>query len=737
MPDYCKLTKNGDQEYECHGCQIIGTMFKKWRERKSSGANSSLVMTCKFHNDFTELERCAKRGCATCRVFQRALWLRQITKQEADRLGNPQQQDRVWARLQPTQARGTTDHSGQTFLEIGIGDHPPHERKAATISCTLEQGKGPVNLDARCTNNAIVQEAKRWLKKCHGNHNECKNLSWSRRNPSYLVKIKSRTGDLRLVKTSNKGSNKEEPNEEDLNEEDLVEYAALSYSWGDHLAKSKAEKARVKSHKTTEDLKNDDGEIIEKGGGNLKKRRKSFSAAQLPPTIQDVIKLTWDLGICYIWIDAMCIPPGVDWNHEASKMHEVYGNAHVTLAICSSEMTTDGLLPTRQAWQHQRDACRLFSGYWLSNLDMPLNEIRLQSPLFTRAWTLQEERLSPRMIYVSGQRIYWSCSHCQHTEMGGYSPQRLLEGPDTFGWMRHPQEFLATHRNQDVRGLQEQWLELVKAYAKRDLFQSTDRFPAFSGLAVRYISLYEEKGLVKREEYLAGLWRQTFAQGLAWSVEDAKHPSHNLWSIAPTWSWGSVPLRSDIITQPIFEPIGEFELLEKPNLGRQGQQDTPPKVVERGALVRSIKVRGLFRRLLHEGSVRKDWEIVQAKDGRKDEFDFSSCIADLVHSWNLKTGRIVASEPHKREVVGQLDYLFSENKDDPWHTIDMKNLYCLQIGKSSMLLLMKDLLAEKMEADDERDQGREAICKYYRVGICNTVRELFFALAELKTLVLV
>ena len=720
MADFCKLVKNNDQEYECRGCILIGSMFEK-RDELNSDSNTPRVVKCIFHNSFPELESCSKRGCATCRVFQRALWLRQITKQEADRLSSSYQRGRVWARLGPPQPRGSTNHSGQTLLEIGIGDSP-QEREIATVSCTLEQGKGPVNLDGGCTNDAIVEESKKWLADCHnpkGSHTLCKNLSWSRRNPSNLVEIRSRTGDVRLVETSKAA---------------LVKYAALSYTWGDNLAKSEAEKALVKSHKTTKDLKDYKGNIIKEGGGNLKERRKSFSTSQLPQTIRDVIKLTWDLGMRYIWIDAICILPGVDWNHEASKMHEVYGNAHVTLAICSSEMTTDGLLSTRQAWQYRRDVCQLYSGHWLSNVDMRLDEIRLQSPLFTRAWTLQEERLSPRMIYVSGQRMYWSCSHSQHTEVGHYSPQRLLEGPDNSG-MRRPQEFLATRRNQDVKGLHEQWLELVKAYAKRDLVESTDRFPAFSGLAVRYISLYEEQGLVRGEEYLAGLWRQTFAQGLAWSSEVAKPPSHNQWSIAPRWSWASVPLCSDIITQPDFEPVSEFELLEKPNMGKKGQSDYSLEVVKRGASVKSVKVRGRLRRLLRQRSVRKDWEVIQAKNGQKDVFDFSSCIDELVHSRNLKTGRIVAYEPHNKEIVGQLDYLFSESGNDPWHIIsdsDMKKLYCLQIAESSMLLLMRDMVA-----DGGCAEGREAVGMYRRVGICHKVRKLFFASAELKTLALI
>jgi hypothetical protein len=259
--------------------------------------------------------------------------------------------------------------------------------------------------------------------------------------------------------------------------------------------------------------------------------------------------------------------------------------------------------------------------------------------------------------------------------MGHYSPERFQEGPDTFEWMRNPQAFLAIRRNQDIRGLHDQWLELVRAYAKRDLFRSTDSFPAFSGLAVRYISLFEIGGLVEREEYVAGRWRQTFAQDLAWSIGIAKPPSYNQWSIVPRWSSASVPLCSDIITQPIFEPIDEFELLEKLNLGKQDQQDKPLDVVKRGALVKSVKVRGPFRRLLQEGSARKDWEVLHVKNGQNDTFDFSSCIAEWVHSRELKTGRIVVSEPHKQEIIGQLDYLFPEDGNDPRRNIsdsDMK-----------------------------------------------------------------
>ena len=256
----------------------------------------------------------------------------------------------------------------------------------------------------------------------------------------------------------------------------------------------------------------------------------------------------------------------------------------------------------------------------------------------------------------------------------------------------------------------------MRVYVKTDMVDKEDRFPAFSGLAVRYIDLYQENEVVKEEEYLAGLWRQKFAQGLAWSIEGTKLPSYNLWCCAPSWSWASVPLRSDISTQPAFEPAPEFDLLEEPNLEKQGQSDGALEVVKRGALVKSVKVRGLFRRFIQERSVRKACEVIQAKNGQEDAFDFPSCINEWVHSRNSRTGRIVASEPHKEEIVGQLDYIFPDDGNDPQYTVsenDLKNIYCLQIGQSSMLLLMADSLHS-----------------YRRVGICNTVRKLFFFSSE-------
>ena len=411
----------------------------------------------------------------------------------------------VWAQLPPSQ-QGLASDFNHDLLTIGVGS-TMQDHTVAEISCMRQQGPPPVNLLAERTHSAVNAEVNGWLRICHETHTECRNLSRSRRNPTNLIFINPTSGTLRLVEGSKFAH---------------VPYVALSYTWGMELA-TEGEKATIKAAATKEK--------------NLHQRREGFPMAGLPETILDAIRLTLSLGLQYIWIDDICIVPPVDWNEEASKMDEVYGNSYVTLATCSSRKATEQIPYFREAWRYKTGACRLHSGQWLANIDMPLNEIRLRSTLFTRAWTLQEERLTPRMLYVYGQRMYWSCSVSQQVETGQNGELSRSQGPDRFAWMRHPQSFLRACRRQDLAALHEQWLELVRAFVKRNIFNTSDRFPAIMGLAVQYLGPYtDENEEVKGQEYLAGLWRHTFAQDLSWSVQAPGAPERRLDSIAPTWS---------------------------------------------------------------------------------------------------------------------------------------------------------------------------------------------------------
>ncbi|KAI4217975.1 MAG: hypothetical protein L6R36_009187 [Xanthoria steineri] len=282
------------------------------------------------------------KGCVSCRVIRRALWLSRLTRKEAQTFS------------QECQSLPVVIEFRQNALEVNIRRQGTAAVRA-TVSYTDEK-IGHVNLSH--SPDGTFAEATRWYKDCTSSdnpHDECRKLGWSQENPANLVYAAEGSPNYRLIDTSRHKQ---------------LEYAALSYQWGNTEANRPA--------KTTQE--------------NEEQRRQESGSkvAELPQTIRDAIKLAQKLGLSYIWVDTMCIPLGADWNHEASRMHEIYGNAQITLCACASEVSTDGMLHKREAWKFENKTCQLDNHKFLANLDMPLNEMRIHSPLFSRGWTLQE-----------------------------------------------------------------------------------------------------------------------------------------------------------------------------------------------------------------------------------------------------------------------------------------------------------------------------------------------------------
>ena len=667
MVNYSKLTKNSDLQSKCKGCGEVEGLFSSRR----SNPNSPPAIGCQFHNTFLELEDCARKGCCGCRVFRRAFLLSQVSPQDVKRLRSVRDPGQIWAKLE------------NDILEVLIGNSQI-THAFARVKCLNTNSIGFTNLEPEFN----LDEAKNWITDCHENHIDCNNLPWSIENPSRLVHILPDLISVQLV---------------DAQLMRQVSYTALSYAWGG-----------------------------ERSAQKWSNHNEPFHLSKLPATIQHAIEVTKKLNIKYIWIDALCINQSepLSWKQESSKMHEVYGNARVTLCACSSEKSTDGLFHFRDAWEFINEPCRL-DQFWLANFDMALDEVRTKTHLFSRAWTLQEERLSPRILYLCGQRLYWSCVTSQLSELGrqkGNNPprKRPYENPNSTKSLRHPQEFLKTRYKGKEELLHQQWLEIVQDYTRRDIQNVADRFLAISGLAAQYLVPFCSNEKVKREEYLAGLWRQTFAHDLAWSVQDAGNLCNSLLNTAPapSWSWASLPLRTLIKFQDDFIGTNSFALLEKSGLG-QGQADSTLQVTMRGADIKSVKVCGLFRHFVDHVSRWVAWSTIQSTNGKEGSYDLGRYLAESVHSVNNINGKILLYEPHMQPIVGQLDYLSPQNEIN----VCIKDLYCLKIGEASMLLLKK---AEMIEKDDILLQG------YHRAGISTGFREGFFANgeAELQDLVL-
>jgi Heterokaryon incompatibility protein (HET) len=676
-PDFCKLKKGLDRQYICRGCNQTETLFEVQREQERQQHFPPQSRPLCFHLSYEELDLCARK-CVTCRVFRQGLLLKQLTTEEASSLKDEASQQPIYVTLFRGQIPGMPVPGMETTLSVNIG-LPRGKLESAMVSCMDLNALECLALCENPENPMVHKQAEKWLEDCNTNHTECGNLRWSSRNPTRLVRILS-DSEIQLIHSPQGGK--------------PMKYTALSYCWGNWDLLTEDEKRRISGSKTTRN--------------NLKKRRESFDCSELAVTIQDSIALIRRLGIEHIWVDTVCIvqDDGEDWQREAAMMHEVYGNAYFTLCACSNDKATEPLFRKREAWSYATDPCRL-SDQWITNFDLPLDEMRARSPLSSRAWTLQEERLSPRILYWSGQRMYWSCSRSQRTEM------RPLQTPvpttlcrpifyePTLDWaLSSPQGFLISCRKGQSKFLHEDWLDLVESYTRRDMSNKKDRFPALSGIASRYH--LAQKG----DEYLAGLWRKTFAEDLSWSVVRPRDLEirENLQDFPPSWSWASLPFRTTASLKHDFSEALNFELLEEIV---QREAEDPADTVKRGAAVKCVKVRGRLRPFLSRGSRSQPWSAISKSFDGQEKYSFATNPEQPVHSADLLLGRVLTYEARKQEVLGQLDYRQDADRAEK----ELLQIHCLEIGESAMLLL------EHCGTDS----------KYRRVGVSHGYREDFFA----------
>ena len=138
---------------------------------------------------------------------------------------------------------------------------------------------------------------------------------------------------------------------------------------------------------------------------NLESHKVRIVEDSLPKTIRDAISVTRNLGIHFLWIDALCIVQdslnGEDWHIESAKMSEVYSNAFVTISAEIARDANAGFLLQRTSNATDRS---LRMPYHLSS-GAQCGTVYIQHPqkrdtlcLSYRAWAFQERRLSTRVL---------------------------------------------------------------------------------------------------------------------------------------------------------------------------------------------------------------------------------------------------------------------------------------------------------------------------------------------------
>lgn len=304
-------------------------------------------------------------------------------------------------------------------------------------------------------------------------------------------------------------------------------YAALSYCWGrsNHF---------FLTSDTFKDLQN------------------GFQVSRLPQTLQDAVRVTREVGLRYLWIDALCIIQGqdskaiTDWNIEVSKMDTVYRDALVTISAASGQNASCGLfngshcnLPFASSWTSSgpREVALWARATWRHHAPGFQSE-----PINSRAWTLQENMFSSRVLFYTSFGLLWKCKREITWVYSGES--YVYDSPAS---RRNGFKDLANISRYGVsmtRGRLYNWMWILEVYTARNLTNPYDKLPALASIAKQHSDSTSA-------EYLAGLWKPTFRQDLLWKhhpywmyhligVSDAGNPLRSNGYRAPSWSWAAI-----------------------------------------------------------------------------------------------------------------------------------------------------------------------------------------------------
>lgn len=349
---------------------------------------------------------------------------------------------------------------------------------------------------------------------------------------------------------------------------------------------------------------------------NLEGLKRAIPIGQLPKVFQDAIRVSFELGISYLWIDSLCIiqDSKEDWTQEAKRMGDVYLHGEVNISATGYEDGSSGLFGERKALplvhfplyvdftlvEKNSGRKTAFKGIYVKwDFGEFHDEIHM-SVLFSRAWVAQERALSPAIIHYTPEKIWWECNEEIFSEAVTESPyvngHIIWEQTDGSGRDR-------------VRSLSPQskpeevylfWKTFLTKHGGAFLTYYRDRFPAMAGIA-RIL------GELVDDDLVAGFWSGDLVRSLIMtrgSTRAAIQPE----LIAPTWSWAS------LCSTPFF--AGEDEAQIKPLDGVRVikvlsdvpgfKSDLQSTHFEKSA-VRGLVIRGVLRKLPDDFDSQLDW----------------------------------------------------------------------------------------------------------------------------------
>ncbi|KAL7627368.1 hypothetical protein AAE478_001561 [Parahypoxylon ruwenzoriense] len=257
--------------------------------------------------------------------------------------------------------------------------------------------------------------------------------------------------------------------------------------------------------------------------------------AALVKTHRDCVRTARQLGIRYIWIDALCIVQGneADWVYESKRMAQVYGNAVLTLIAGRAAHSDAGFLvnkleqaappcalPIGRKWSgEEEEADKGVSSEDRGEVFLCLPRRVTGEHTVQRGWCYQEKVLSRRTLLYAMDRMCFSCQRLSIWENGSTTLHnsyqlraRLFHSPpdDADASARPEQQLRERERNRLRAQMLRLWYENIFIYyTSRQLTNTHDVFAAISSVAQ-----LAQRSI--RSRYLAGLWEADMVRGLLW-----------------------------------------------------------------------------------------------------------------------------------------------------------------------------------------------------------------------------
>lgn len=151
--------------------------------------------------------------------------------------------------------------------------------------------------------------------------------------------------------------------------------------------------------------------------GNL----RGILVANLPTTLIHTTYITGEIGFQYLWIDSLCIIQArsasdkvaiADWQDQASKITDVYGNAFLTISSAGASDKYKGCFIPRSPIKH---TCTISLADSASPSMISVRPPTSGFPYYDnllndRAWTSQKVVLSQRFLLYKRNQITFMCS---------------------------------------------------------------------------------------------------------------------------------------------------------------------------------------------------------------------------------------------------------------------------------------------------------------------------------------